>query len=65
MNAAVFLLGALLATSVYAQERHLDCSKAKDPKACDERASKKKANQPDARSACEGKQGAERGEIQI
>ena len=61
----MFLLAALLATSGAAfaqqgaQERHLDCSKAKDPKACEERVAKAKGMHRDARAACEGKTGAE------
>ncbi len=40
-------------------ERRLDCSKAKDPKACEERLAKARAAHSKARQACEGKQGAE------
>ena len=36
-------------------ERRFDCSKAKDPKACEERLARAKK----ARQACEGKKGAE------
>jgi Spy/CpxP family protein refolding chaperone len=39
--------------------RHFDCSQAKDPKACGERREKMKAAYSKAKSACEGKQGAE------
>jgi Spy/CpxP family protein refolding chaperone len=39
--------------------RHFDCSQAKDPKACEERREKIKAAHTKAKSACEGKQGAE------
>jgi hypothetical protein len=38
-------------------ERRLDCSKAKDPKACEERLAKARAAHEKARRACEGKQG--------
>src|SRR2546426_1382458 len=67
----MFLLAALLATSGAAfaqqgaQERHLDCSKAKDPKACEERVAKMKATHAQAEKACEGKQGAERRECMV
>ena len=40
-------------------ERRFDCSKAKDPKACEERLAKAKAAHEKARQACEGKKGAE------
>jgi hypothetical protein len=40
-------------------ERRFDCSKAKDPKACEERLAKAKAAHQKARQACEGKKGAE------
>jgi hypothetical protein len=40
-------------------ERRLDCSKAKDPKACEERLAKAKAAHAKARQACEGKTGDE------
>src|SRR5207244_1613659 len=40
-------------------ERRFDCSKAKDPKACEERLAKAKAAHQKARQACEGKTGAE------
>jgi hypothetical protein len=36
-----------------------DCSKAKDPKACEERLARAKAAHEKARKACEGKQGEE------
>jgi Spy/CpxP family protein refolding chaperone len=39
--------------------RRFDCSQAKDPKACGERREKMKAAYSKAKSACEGKQGAE------
>jgi len=40
-------------------ERRFDCSKAKDPKACEERLAKLKAAHEQARKACEGKKGEE------
>jgi hypothetical protein len=40
-------------------ERRFDCSKAKDPKACEERMGKVKAAQEKARQACEGRKGDE------
>jgi len=40
-------------------ERRFDCSKAKDPKACEERLAKPKAAHEQARKACEGKKGEE------
>ena len=40
-------------------ERRFDCSKAKDPKACEERLAKAKAAHQKARQACEGRKGAE------
>ncbi len=66
---AAFLLLSV-GTAVYAQpstetpskpraERRMDCSKAKDPKACEERVAKAKAAHEKARQACEGKSGAE------
>jgi Spy/CpxP family protein refolding chaperone len=44
------------------QEKHgrFDCSKAKDPKACEERREKMKAAHNKARQACDAKQGDER-----
>lgn len=42
------------------RERRFDCSKAKDPKACEERVAKAKAAHGKARQACEGKAGDER-----
>jgi Spy/CpxP family protein refolding chaperone len=41
------------------QGRHFDCSQTKDPKACEERREKMKAAYSKAKSACEGKEGAE------
>ena len=40
-------------------ERRFDCSKAKDPKACEERLAKAKAAHAKARDACEGRKGEE------
>jgi len=39
--------------------QRFDCSKAKDPKACEERLAKAKAAHEKARKACEGKKGDE------
>ena len=44
------------------RKARFDCSQAKDPKACEERAAKMKADMQKARKACEGKQGTERRE---
>jgi Spy/CpxP family protein refolding chaperone len=68
------LLGAALlaaSTALYAQapqsdappqkqQRRVDCSKAKDPKACEERLAKLRAAHAKARQACEGKAAGER-----
>jgi hypothetical protein len=40
-------------------ERRFDCSKAKDPKGCEERLAKAKAAREKATKACEGKKGDE------
>jgi Spy/CpxP family protein refolding chaperone len=40
-------------------ERRFDCSKAKDPKACEERVAKAKAAREQARQSCQGKKGDE------
>jgi Spy/CpxP family protein refolding chaperone len=40
-------------------ERRFDCSKAKDPKACEQRVAKMKAARDKARQACQGKEGTE------
>jgi len=40
-------------------ERRFDCSKAKDPKSCEERMAKAKAAHEKARQACEGRKGDE------
>jgi Spy/CpxP family protein refolding chaperone len=42
------------------KHERFDCSKAKDPKACEERRSKMKAAHDKAKQACDGKQGADR-----
>ncbi len=47
------------AESGKAQTRRFDCSKAKDPKACEERLAKLRERREKARKACEGKAGAE------
>ena len=54
-------LAALLASAaaVSAQSRGVDCSKARDPKACEARVAKVKAARDKARKACEGKKGEE------
>ena len=65
VKAVLFLFGALLASGAYAQERPFDCSKAKDPKGCEERVVKLKAAQARADKACEGKQGVERRECMV
>lgn len=72
-RAIASILGALLfaaATSLQAQgpatdapkaaRRGFDCSKAPDPKACEERRAKAKDAYAKARQACEGKTGPER-----
>jgi Spy/CpxP family protein refolding chaperone len=41
-------------------ERHFDCSKAKDPKACEERRDKARAAVKKAHAACDAKKGDER-----
>jgi Spy/CpxP family protein refolding chaperone len=69
------LAAALLAASsgLYAQApksdegkapaaRRFDCSKAKDPKGCEERVAKMREARDKARKACEGKSGDERRE---
>ena len=58
------LLAALLMTSsasllAQAPPRGIDCSKAKDPKACEQRLAKGKAAFAKARQACEGRKGDE------
>jgi Spy/CpxP family protein refolding chaperone len=73
MKLPISILGAALlaaSTAVYAQapqgqkgERpRFDCSKAKDPKLCEERREKLKSAYGKARQACEGKQGDQRQE---
>lgn len=70
--AAALLAGS---TALYAQstppadagkgprpERRFDCSKAKDPKACEERRDKARAAVKKAREACDARQGTERRE---
>jgi len=74
MKHPISILGAVLlaaSTALHAQApqggpaakqraQRFDCSKAKDPKACEERLAKAKAARDKARQACEGKQGDER-----
>ena len=68
MKLPVSILGAALlaaSTALYAQapqgeHRRFDCSKAKDPKLCEERMAKMKAAHGKAAKACEGRQGDER-----
>jgi Spy/CpxP family protein refolding chaperone len=66
---AAVLLAA--SSSLYAQapaaggtdkpkRERFDCSKAKDPKACEERRAKMKSAHEKARTACDGKKGGER-----
>ncbi len=43
-------------------ERHFDCSKAKDPKACEARRDKARAAMKKAHAACDAKKGDERRE---
>ena len=43
-----------------AKSRRFDCSKAKDPKACEERLAKAKSAHEKARQACDAKKGDER-----
>ena len=67
LAAAVLLSATTLAFAQQSPEqkapprkaRHFDCSQTKDPKACEERREKAKAARDKARSACEGKQGAD------
>jgi len=42
------------------EHRMRDCSKAADPKACEERRAKMRSAMKEAHKACEGRQGAER-----
>ena len=68
MKLSIPLLGACLlaaSTALYAQApqtdagkgQRFDCSKAKDPKRCEERREKMKAAHSQAEKACAGKQG--------
>ena len=56
MRPSLFIGMALLAASTlaHAQAQRFDCSKAKDPKACEERVAKGKAALAKAQKACEG-----------
>jgi hypothetical protein len=69
MRLSLMIGAALLAASaaVHAQApqpegkaRRFDCSQAKDPKACEEGMSKRKAERERVRKACESKTGDER-----
>ena len=68
MKLPILVLGAALlaaSTALYAQapqgeQRRFDCSKAKDPKLCEERMAKMKAAHAKAAKVCEGKPGEER-----
>jgi Spy/CpxP family protein refolding chaperone len=73
MNLPVSILTAALlaaSTALYAQTpggdqskgrmRQFDCSKAQDPKGCEERVAKMREARDKARKACEGKTGDER-----
>jgi len=47
-------------TALHAQApKRFDCSQAKDPKACEERMAKARAERERVRKACEGKTGAD------
>ena len=69
MRVALALIGAALALGtprLYAQEgARIDCSQARNPKACEERAAKMKDTARTARTACEGKKGAEHDECMV
>src|SRR3954469_23393222 len=61
--ATLFAALAFAATTAMAQERpRLDCSQAKDPKACEERVDKLRAAHAQAQKACQGTKGPERSE---
>lgn len=57
-GAFVCALLLLASGGAFAQAR-FDCSKTKDPKACEERLAKARAAHARARQACEGRQGDE------
>jgi len=62
MKLALMIGSALLAasTALHAQApKRFDCSQAKDPKACEERMAKARAERARVRKACEGKTGAD------
>jgi hypothetical protein len=61
-STALFAQTASKEPSAQPRERRFDCSKAKDPKACEERVAKAKAAHEKARQACEGGKGDERRE---
>jgi Spy/CpxP family protein refolding chaperone len=51
--------GAEAAKAPHQARHRFDCSKSKDPKACEARREKLRAARAEALKACEGKQGAE------
>ena len=62
MKLSLLIGTALLAasTALHAQApKRFDCSQAKDPKACEERTAKARAERERVRKACESKSGAE------
>ena len=62
MRLALMIGAAALAasTALHAQApKRFDCSQAKDPKACEERMAKARAERERVRKACEGKTGAD------
>ncbi len=67
LASALLLAGNALAQTPPADagkgaRRGVDCSKAADPKACEERRARAREAMRNAHKACEGKQGAERRE---
>ena len=60
VGAAAPLYAQAPAENAKAQPRRFDCSRAKDPKACEERVAKMREAREKARQACEGKTGAAR-----
>src|SRR5205085_1662036 len=59
LTASTALFAQATPPSSQPRERRFDCSKTKDPKACEERVEKTKAAHAKARQACEGKKGNE------
>ena len=62
MRLALMIGAALVAASTAAHAQapnRFDCSKAKDPKACEERTAKARAERERVRKACESKTGAD------